>query len=96
MSYAEALQMLRIAFRNLSRADVAERSGLSHNYISRLERGFTPIGPSVIRKLAGCYNVGCVPLTRLLGNLDEYDISKPRDYQEALVKISNFFLENQL
>ena len=96
MSHAEALRMFRIAYHNCFRSEVADNSGINRDHLAKLERGFTPITPAVIRKLAGFYNVGCVPFTRLFNELDDYDITKPKDYQKDMVKISNFFINNQL
>ncbi len=96
MSNAEALRMFRIAYYDYDKKDVAINSGISCDYLSKLEQGFRPITSNIIRKLAGFYNVGTVGLTRLFRELDIYDISKPKDYQKALIKISTFFLENQL
>ena len=96
MSNAEALRMFRIAYHDYDKKDVAENSGISSDYLSKLERGYKHITPSVLWKLAGFYNVSTISLTRFFRELDIYDISKPKDYQRALIKISTFFLENQL
>lgn len=96
MSDADVLKILRIAYHNYDKKTVAITIGVSREYLNEIERGKKPLTVSIIQKLAGLYNVSSVKLTRLFRELSDYDISKPADYQEALVKTSTFFLENQL
>ena len=96
MSDAEALAMFRIGYYNCSKRCIAISCGFSQSYLDKLERGFLPVTVSVIRKLAGFYNVSSIKLTRFFRELAEYDLSKPVDYQKALAKISTFFVENRL
>ena len=96
MSNAETLRIMRLVYHNYSRKFVAENAGINKNYLCKLENGYLNITPYIIRKLAGFYNVNSVGITRLFRDMNNYDITKPDDYQKALIKISTFFLENKL
>ena len=96
MSDAEVLKMLRIAYHNYERKDVANIIGVTTAYLNEVERGKKRISIGIIQRLAGLYNVTSLGLTRLFRELGSYDISKSDDYQKALMKILTFFSENKL
>lgn len=53
---------------DLSLEDVAERSGLTKSYLSKLERGLSQPSISTVLKLSKCFGV---PSGRLLGEVEE-------------------------
>jgi transcriptional regulator with XRE-family HTH domain len=62
-------QLLRRLRAGRSLREVTQLTGVSSSYLSKIERGERPPGPSLLRKLAVAYNVDPEDLLRRAGHL---------------------------
>ncbi|MCM3125836.1 helix-turn-helix transcriptional regulator [Mesobacillus subterraneus] len=82
---------------NLSLREVQEGTGISHTYLSTLEKGYDPRtkkqrkpNPEVLQKLARFYKVSYSDLMFLAGYLENEDKPSDESFQEKAEKIKEY------